>query len=163
MLKSLLCLPSFCCRLIYAADQSFKIMCTKSQHCLQLVVWNPQQFNGSVILVGSIILWCHIHWLWLMWYNSEPEGCQCLLIDGCCGVRCLHAADTFYVHLSLHDHWMFDHRCEDTMVTVLFVFVPKWNLSIIKMQSLYLKDGHLLANREVPEFLWAEDFYHASA
>jgi hypothetical protein len=58
---------------------------------------------------------------------------------------------------------MFDHRCEDTMVTVLFVVVPKGNLSTMKMPSVYLEDGHLLANREVPEFLWSKDFYHASA
>jgi hypothetical protein len=58
---------------------------------------------------------------------------------------------------------MFDQRHEDTMVTVLFVVVPKGNHSTIRMPSVNLKDGHLLANRELPEISWAKDFYHAAA
>jgi hypothetical protein len=77
--------------------------------------------------------------------------------------RCLHAANIFGVHLSLHDHWMFDQRHEDATVTILFVVVPRGNHSTLKMPSVYLENGYLPANREVPEILWAKDFCHASA
>jgi len=86
-----------------------------------------------------------------------------MLIDGWCGVRCLHATNTFCVHLSLHEYCVFDQRREDTVVTILHVVVPKGNHTNIKTPSVYLEGGYLLANREVPEISWGEDLHRASA
>jgi hypothetical protein len=58
---------------------------------------------------------------------------------------------------------MFDQRREDAMVTILFVVVLRENHSTLKMLFVYLENGYLLANREMPEISWAEDFCHASA
>jgi len=70
---------------------------------------------------------------------------------------------TLSVHICLHEYCMFDQRREDSMVTVLYVVVPKGNHTSIKMPSVYLEDGYLLANKEVPGISWAEDLYCASA